>query len=116
MDHDLSVALQSLAGCVGWITALIFLVVGLVPVRKAYPTAGYLIAGGGALRWLFFCCQTLPTTLAEAEMYELLETMGPLPSFVGLLMWLLSTAAILAGLVVLARHLTARRATATGGA
>lgn len=100
--------LGSLDGCIGWLTAVALIVVGLVPVRKAYPTAGYLLAGGGLVRWGFFCCSSLPGALMQAEQYELLDTLGSLPSLLGLFAWLLSTGLLLAGLVLLARHLQTR--------
>lgn len=116
MDSDIHMALSSLEGCIGWLTAVVFLVVGLVPVRKAHATSGFLIAGGGALRWLFFCCQSLPMTLYQADQYELADTLGSLPSLGAMLMWLLSSACIVAGFATLARHVTASTAMSQAGA
>ena len=108
MEAEAMSGLGSLDGCIVWLTAVALIVVGLVPVRKAYPTAGYLLAGGGLVRWGFFCCSSLPGALMQAEQYELLDTLGSLPSLLGLFAWLLSTGLLLAGLVLLARHLQTR--------
>ncbi|MEC7520076.1 MAG: hypothetical protein VYE22_09440 [Myxococcota bacterium] len=116
MDQGAMSGLASLDGCIGWLTAVALIVVGLLPVRKVYATAGYLIAGGGLLRWAFFCCESLPTALLQAEQYELYDTLGVFPSLLGLLFWLLSTGAVLAGFVVLARHAKTRLAEAGGAA
>ena len=107
MEPDISMALSSLGGCIGWLTAIVFLVVGLVPVRKAHATSGYLIAAGGLLRWGFFCCQSLPMALYNADQYELADTLGALPSLAAMMLWLLSSATIVAGFATLARHVTA---------
>ena len=48
--------------------------------------------------------------LYEADQYELAETLGALPSLFAMLLWLLSSAAIVAGFATLARHVTASNA------
>ena len=114
MDPEVMTALSSLGGCIGWLTAVALLVVGLLPVRKVYPTAGYLIAGAGAVRWLFFCCESLPEVLLQSEQYELYDQIGDLNALLSMLMWLTSTGLVLGGLGVLARHISAKQA--AGGA
>lgn len=108
MEAEAMSGLGSLDGCIGWLTAVALIVVGLVPVRKAYPTAGYLLAGGGLVRWGFFCCTSLPQALSQAGQHELMHTLGALPGVLGLFAWLLSTGLLVAGLVLLARHLQTR--------
>ncbi|MGE0786826.1 MAG: hypothetical protein AB7S26_14235 [Sandaracinaceae bacterium] len=115
-SQGVMMGLSSLTGCIGWITAVVLLVVGFVVVRKVHPTAGYMLGAAGLLRWAMFCCRSLEPALLQAGQYQVLESLGMIPNVMELLLELVTVVAILASLGTLARAVTTRRAAAGGAA
>ncbi|RLB51984.1 MAG: hypothetical protein DRJ42_15820 [Deltaproteobacteria bacterium] len=48
-------------GCIGWLGALVLIVVGSAVVAKADKGAGFTLAGAGALKLLLNCCVVAPS-------------------------------------------------------
>lgn len=116
LDFDDVFWLMALDSCVGWAAGLLLLVVGLITVRGALPRAGYLIGGSGALLFVQWCCSFVPTAAYRAEIgFDFFETLTALASAVSLLSRLGFVGLFLAGAIILAREVKARR-TAAGGA
>lgn len=104
-------ALALLDGCAGWIAGLALLVVGLVTVRKAHATAGYLAGGAGLLQFLSACCgswQTPASVWLEMSPPEIAYTLSEVLAFLTFLG--------MAGLVIGAGVVLAKAATPAGGA
>lgn len=115
MDPQVSAILGSFDACVGLLVGLLLLVVGLVTVRSAHPTAGYLVGAGGGLQLLSFCCGSWQTpAMVWMELYELTESVGTLSGVAALLFHLASAGLLIAGAAVLARALSAARGAAGG--
>jgi hypothetical protein len=104
--------LAALNACGGWIAALAILVVGFVTVRSVHAQSGYLVGGGGALLLLSYCCSTFPQLAYRFGMFDMVSIVPILGMFV----WIVSMGLVLAGAVVLARHVSARNAESKVGA
>lgn len=99
-----------LDACGGLIVGLLLAVVGFVTVRAAMPNAGYAVGGAGALQVLNFCCGSWQEPAAVwGGMYELTQTLGGITSAAALLFHLASLGLVIAGAVLLAREVSARK-------
>ena len=104
-DLGASLILGVLDGCGGWIAGLTLIFVGLINVRKAHATAGYLVGGAGALQLLASCCYSVPVMLVEAGAEEQM-TVGLIVSRLGLLATTSSIALLIFAAVTLSRRIT----------
>ena len=111
LDPQLHVFFGLFGSCLGWLGGLVLLVVGFVPVRKAHPTAGYLIGGAGALHLLQYCCSSwIRPAVFWFDMYELADSLDT-PTFVAVVLaHFASVALIIAGAVMLAQRVSAEGA------
>ena len=110
MDPNLFAVYATLEGCAGWIAGLVLLVVGFVTVRKAVPTAGYMVGAAGALQLISSCCGNWQSPAAIwMDLYRLTEMFGGAITHVLAFLAYLAMAGLLIGAaVVLAKAVPAQ--------
>ncbi len=106
MGQTQALLLQGSTTCIEWLVALVLIVVGAIPIRKAEARAGYLVIGTGMLWLMSTCCGLLPTLRWQISPGEpgILEAVVPWFSF---LLEIAGLGALIAAAVVMARALIA---------
>lgn len=96
--------------CAGWLVGLLLAIVGFVSVRGALPRAGYLVGAAGLALFVRWCCLFGPTALQRAsDGGSDMSTLFTLSSIASMLLRVVFAGLFLAGAVVLAREIKARR-------
>ena len=112
MEPTMNVPLVGASACLTWVVALALIVLGLLPIRKAYGPGGYLFAAGGVLLFGRSLCWSANTVLFMANQEELLINFGAVIAHLGTFCDLLTLVACLAGIALVARAGVARGVTA----
>jgi hypothetical protein len=101
------------SACAGWVVGLLIAIAGFVSVRGALPRAGYLVGASGLALFLRWCCIFGPSAAQRAASFWN-ETAFQLAGIASMMLRLAFAALFLAGAVILAREVKARRAGAGG--
>jgi hypothetical protein len=96
--------------CAGWIVGLTIAIAGFVSVRGALPRAGYLIGAAGLALFVRWCCIFGPNAAQHFSPVASMGVVFQLTSVASMLLRLIFAALFLAGAVILAREVKARRA------